>query len=109
MDRKDLQNRLKYRLVINGIDINPTVTLSAQKLKKLEHLIRVSDRVKIEDMVSVIGFSRAILLDMLLDLEAKYHFRIQDEVIAFKAGSDPMNFIKDLERDFAKWGLNNKK
>ncbi|HMF34912.1 MAG TPA: zinc ribbon domain-containing protein [Candidatus Lokiarchaeia archaeon] len=78
--------------------------ITPEKVKTLEKLVRVSSRVKIDDMAGVLEVPRAELLRKLLDLSDQFHFQIEEEVVAFDAGADAGNFVKELEREFAAWG-----
>ncbi len=83
--------------------------ITAEKLKTLERLIRVSSRVKIDDMSSILDIPRRDLMLKLLDLSDQFHFKIEEDVIAFEAGAVTDDFVKKLEQEFAAWGKSTSK
>jgi hypothetical protein len=84
-------------------------TLTPEKLKTLERLLRVSSRVKIDDMAAILGTSRADMLLKLLDYADEYRFKIEEEVIAFESGAVTGDFVKTLEKEFETWSRSSQK
>ncbi len=87
----------------------PLTTITPEKLKTLERLLRVSSRVKIDDMAAVLGISRPDLLLKLLDFADQYHFKIEEDVITFETGTTTGDFVKKLEKEFDAWSRSNEK
>jgi hypothetical protein len=83
--------------------------ISPDKLKTLERLMRVSSRVKIDDIAAILGTSRADMLLKLLDYADEYRFKIEEDIIAFESGAVTGDFVKTLEKEFEGWSRSGQK
>ncbi len=88
--------------------ILPKSIISPEKIKTLEKLIRVSDRVKIDDIAAILEIPRRDLLLKMLDLSDKYNFKIQEEIISFEDSSID-EFLNKLDQEFVSWSKSTEK
>lgn len=60
-------------------------------------------------MVTIPKLMRADLLNKLLVLKNKFHFRIQGDEIEFGTNASTSDFIAELEKEYRFWGKLGKK
>jgi len=93
--------------LINVAPTHPMQVVTPEKAKTLEKLIRVSTRVKIDDMAGVLDVPRNELLRKMLDLSDQFNFKIEGEEVNFGSGNTE-DFIAALDKEFAEWGKKGK-
>ncbi|MHA1733570.1 MAG: hypothetical protein ACTSU5_16605 [Promethearchaeota archaeon] len=81
---------------------HPFTAPPADALPKLQKLVKISSRVKIGDMATMLGMKRDELLERLIDWADELNFMIEEEVVVFDAGRVD-DFIERLDEEFAQW------
>ncbi len=79
------------------------VGLEQEQLAKLKALFKVSERVKIDDIASMLGTSRKEAIDKLLVLSKSVNFQINEDVVILEKGQANA-MISELDKQFGEWG-----
>lgn len=91
------------RRVATRIPVVAPGGLEREQLDKLKALFKVSERVKIDDIASMLGTSRKEAFDKLLVLSKTVNFQINEDVVILEKGqTDAM--ISELDKQFGEWG-----
>jgi hypothetical protein len=78
-------------------------SLEREQLDKLKALFKVSERVKIDDIASMLGTSRKDAFDKLLVLSKTVNFQINEDVVIIEKGQTDA-LISELDKQFGDWG-----
>lgn len=79
------------------------VGLEREQLDKLKALFKVSERVKIDDIASMLGTSRKDVFDKLLLLSKSANFQISEDVVVIEKGQTD-RLLSELDKQFGEWG-----
>ncbi|MEX2682225.1 MAG: hypothetical protein Q6373_011530 [Candidatus Sigynarchaeota archaeon] len=77
-------------------------SLQQEQLNKLKALLKVSERIKIDDIASVLGTSRKDTIDKLLLLSKSVNFQINEDVVIIEKGQTDL-LISELDKQFGEW------
>ncbi len=77
--------------------------LEKEQIDKLKALFKVSERVKIDDIASMLGTSRKEAFDKLLVLSKTVNFQISEDVVIIEKGQTDA-LISELDKQFGEWG-----
>jgi hypothetical protein len=81
--------------------------LERAQLDKLKALFKVSERVKIDDIASMLGTSRRDAFDKLLVLSKTVNFQISEDVVIVNKGQTDV-LVSELDKQFGEWGTKEK-
>ncbi len=73
-------------------------------VQKLEKIMRVSKRVRQDQMRDALELGEAEFNKKIFDWAEQFHFMIDGDYINFD-GADMDSFIAQLDNQFARWGL----
>jgi hypothetical protein len=77
--------------------------IEQEQVDKLKALFKVSERVKIDDIASMLGTTRKDVFDKLLVLSKTVTFQINEDVVVIDKGQSE-TLINELDRQFSDWG-----
>ncbi|MHA1369947.1 MAG: hypothetical protein ACTSRA_09570 [Promethearchaeota archaeon] len=80
----------------------------SSRLQRLSKALSVSDRIRIDDMVSVLKMDRGSLMELLFDWSEHLGFRIDGDYLITGSGLGIGAFIANLDRQFSEWGESEK-
>jgi hypothetical protein len=78
-------------------------SLERAQLDKLKTLFKVSERIKIDDIASMLGITRKDAFDKLLVLSKTVNFQINEDVVIIEKGQTEA-LISELDKQFGEWG-----
>ena len=76
--------------------------IDASRIQKLSKLLKISDRIKIDDISDVLKMKRGILLDQLIDWSDKLEFKLDGDFLIINQSSVD-DFINALDKQFSTW------
>ncbi len=97
------QAQVAVRPVATRIPVATPGGLEREQLDKLKALFKVSERVKIDDIASMLGTSRKDTFDKLLVLSKTVNFQINEDVVIIERGQTDA-LISELDKQFGEWG-----
>jgi hypothetical protein len=77
--------------------------LERDQVEKLKALFKVSEKVRIDDIASMLGTSRKDAFDKLLVLSKTVNFQISEDVVIVNKGQTDA-LISELDKQYAEWG-----
>jgi hypothetical protein len=77
--------------------------VQVEQLDKLKTLFKISERVKIDDIATMLSTNRKDVFDKLLTLSKSVDFQINEDLVIIEEDKSDL-LITELDKQFTKWG-----
>ena len=98
IDQKFIYAQQAKRILNMSLEHAPEETITfeeKEKLNRLKSLIRVSSKVKIDDIQEILDAERGTLLDLIVDWAEEYGFTIEGDFLVFNE-KNKTSFLENL-------------
>jgi hypothetical protein len=87
------------------LDIIPSNSniIDKSRMDKLTKIMRISNRISIDDVIGLLKIERLIFLDFIIENSEKFHLKIEGNDLIFSENANITDFIQALDNQFSDW------